>query len=180
MHRRNVVLARCLHASRTIVCSARHQAQITGTSPTPAPEPADARHSGGLYVRKRTLSRHCPRTKARSRHEGKRRADGLSDHQHARSAPRKNPRHHRQQFRAPSRRQAEGDEVQADRTRTGARRARLGIWHQIPRTETEVGRPGAFRSPAHPLHREYPPARLAHDRFAQFPTQPGGKRGASR
>ena len=52
--------------------------------------------------------------------------------------------------------------------------------HQIPRTETEVGRPGAFRSPAHPLHREYPPARLAHDRFAQFPTQPGGKRGASR
>ena len=59
-------------------------------------------------------------------------------------------------------------------------RARLGIWHQIPRTETEVGRPGAFRSPTHPLHREYPPARLAHDRFAQFPTQPGGKRGASR
>ena len=56
----------------------------------------------------------------------------------------------------------------------------LGIWHQIPRTETEVGRPGAFRSPAHPLHREYPLARLAHDRFAQFPTQPGGKRSASR
>ena len=60
------------------------------------------------------------------------------------------------------------------------RRARLGIRHQIPRTETEVGRPGAFRSPAHPLHRKYPPTRLAHDRFAQFPTQPGGKRSASR